>query len=414
MTRSRHSLIAVLDIGTSKICCLIAERDDAGQHRVLGIGHQVARGLKYGSIVEMEAARAAVRAAVHAAEEMADHTISEVIVNVSAGRPRTQLYDAEVPVAGHEVGSVDLRRVLDQGYQWRNGEDREIIHAIPTGYIVDGQNGVRDPRGMFAQKLGVEMNLVTATTSAVRNLTSCVAGCHLSTRSLVVSPYAAALSCLVDDEKELGATVIDMGGGVTSIAVFEFGELAFVDTVPVGGHHVTTDVAHGLSTPLAQAERIKTLHGTAVPSAIDDRRMIDVPPLAEDGGEQSNQVPRSELTAIIEPRIEETFELVRDHLQAASRIEGAGRRIVLTGGASMLQGAREVAGRILGAHVRLGRPAHIAGLADAAGGPAFAVATGLLHHALLNDEGGMQGLPRRTGEQTGLFGRIGHWLHENF
>jgi cell division protein FtsA len=414
LKKPRTGLTTALDIGSSKVCCLIADRTDDGGIRVIGIGHQLARGLKNGSIVDMEATRNAVRAAVHAAEEMADVTIRDVVVNVSAGQPRSNAMRAEVTVSSSEVTAVDLRRVLDQGCQWRNGADHHVIHAVPVSYILDDNPGIRDPRGMVADRLGVEMNVVTASISAIRNLISCVSGCHLEVEDLVVSPYAAGLACLNGDEIELGATIVDMGGGTTSIAVFEAGELSFVASVPVGGQHVTADIAHGLSTSLAQAERLKTLHGSATATAQDERRMIEVRQIAEDGAEVPERIARAELIGIIRPRIEETFELVRERLERAGRGRSAAHRIVLTGGASQLPGIRELSASMLGAQTRLGRPGRLAGLADSVSGPAFAVACGLLHYATEPKPRTGATRPPKLGGSAGLMGRIGQWLHDNF
>lgn len=414
MSKSRTALTAALDIGTSKVCCLIADTGGDGAPRVVGIGHQVADGVKAGSIVDMEAARNAVRAAVHAAEEMADATISEVFVNVSTGRPRSTRFDAEVPVAGHEVGPADMRRVIDNGRQWKNGETREIIHAIPVSFTLDGDTVIRDPRGMVADRLGVDMHLVTATASAVRNLTNCIAGCHLEVTAMVASPFAAGLGCLTQDEIELGVAVIDLGAGTTTIATFEERELVFTAAVPVGGAHVTNDIAHGLSTPIAEAERLKTLHGTTFPASSDARRLLDVPTIAGETSEEPNQVSRSQLAGVVKPRIEETLELVRDRLDQDGPGKAAARRLVLTGGASQLEGLRDVSSEIFDAQVRFGRPARFAGLADAVAGPAFSVAAGLLHFATTRHEGRATPRRRRSREAGGLFGRLGNWLHENF
>jgi cell division protein FtsA len=414
VSKGRKNMIAALDIGTSKVCCLIAEVDEDGTPHVVGIGHQVAKGVKAGSIVDMEAARNAIRAAVHAAEEMADATMKDVFVSLSAGAPRSIRFDAEVPVAGHEIGAADLRRVIDQGCQWRNGESRQIVHAIPMTYSLDGLGGIRNPEGMVAQRLGVDMHLVTATTGAIDNLNNCLSGCYLRIEALAAASSCAGFAALTDDELELGAAVIDMGGGTTSIATFEEGELVFTGVVPIGGQHVTTDIAHGLSTPLADAERLKTLQGTTIPTSSDARRLLDVPQIADDAGSDTSRISRLQLSDIIRPRVEETFELVRDLLEREGPGIDAARRLVLTGGASQLEGARDVATEIFEAQVRLGRPARIAGLAQSVSGPAFSVAAGLLRYATTRHDDRAIRRPRKLGEPSGLIGRIGDWLHENF
>lgn len=414
---SRSGTVAALDVGTSKICCFIARLDEDGRPRVIGIGHQVSRGVRGGAIVDMEQAEAAILGAVHAAEEMAGETIHEVVVNLSGGYPASQTVGVEVQIAGHEIGDGDLRRVLEQGGGLDLNGERRLIHSIPIRYSIDGSSGIRDPRGMFGERLGVDMHVVTAQAGAVRNLTSCVARCHLEIGALVVSPYAAGLASLVDDERDLGVTVIDMGGGTTTIGVFFDGNAVFTDIVPVGGAHVTNDIARGLSTPLAHAERLKTLYGNGMLSPSDEREMINVPLVGEEEAVEGNTIPRSMLVGIIQPRLEETFELVRQRLEQSGFDKIAGRRVVLTGGASQLAGLRELAAAVLDKQVRMGRPIRIAGLAEATGGPAFATCSGLLVYA----QQAADRLPRserRHGTQqeepAGFMGRLGHWFRENF
>jgi len=235
---------------------------------------------------------------------------------------------------------------------------------------------------MCGQRLGGLMHVVTAHAGAVRNLETVIGRCHLNVEGLAVAPYVAGLACLVDDEMDLGVTVIDMGGGTTSFAVFADGHLVHTDSVPVGGSHVTNDIARGLSTPVAHAERMKTLYGTAIASSADEREVIDVPLVGEEDQTQSNHVPKSILTGIIRPRLEETFELVRSRLEASGFDKVAGRRVVLTGGASQLQGVRELSALILDKQVRMGKPLRIAGLSDQTGGPAFSTCAGLIAYAL--------------------------------
>jgi len=256
--------------------------------------------------------------------------------------------------------------------------------------------------------------VVTAESTAIRNLANTLGRCRLEISALVASPYASGLACLVEDESELGVTVIDMGGGTTTIAVFLDGNLVFADGLKVGGSHVTHDIAKGLSTPLVHAERMKALYGNAIPSSADERETITVPLVGEEeDGDSANRVPKSILVGIIAPRLEETFELVRDRLAASGFDQIAGRRVVLTGGACQLPGARELAGQILDRQVRIGRPLRVEGLAEAAGGPAFATTSGLIHFALAERaEPATRGQAPRE-ENSGLFGRIGSWVREN-
>jgi cell division protein FtsA len=290
----------------------------------------------------------------------------------------------------------------------------ELVHCIPLGFRLDGSEGIRDPRGMFGEKLGVGVHLVTAASGALKNLATVVARGHLDIEGMVVAPYAAGLASLVDDEKDLGATVVDMGGGTTTIAVFLNGEVIHIDSLPVGGGHVTSDIARGLSTPLSQAERLKTLYGSCMPSAADDREMLRVPLVGEDEDQAPAQMPRSMLVQIIRPRIEETFELVRSHLEASGMDRMAGRRVVLVGGASQLSGVRELASQVLDKQVRMGRPQGFAGLAEATGGPAFAVAAGLLRYGASTFAAQPEKVSKQNVASKGKIGRFGQWLRENF
>ena len=411
--RPRGSLIAALDIGTTKICCLIA-RVGGEKPRVLGIGHQISHGVRNGTIVDLDAAGMSIVNAVHAAEEMAGETIHQVVANLSGGFFASRIVKAEIGIGAREITDPEMHRVLEQGYLLRESGDRDVIHSVPVGFSIDDSRGIRDPRGMVGERLGVNMHLVTASAAAVRNHSSAIGRSHLELDALVVSPYAAGLSCLVEDEIALGVTVIDMGGGTTTIGVFFDGNLIHADYVPVGGCHVTNDIARGLSTPVAHAERMKTLFGSAISSSTDEREVIAVPQVGEEDDGHVNHVPKSLLVGIIAPRIEETFELVRDRLEASGFDKVAGRRVVLTGGACQLQGAREFAGLILDKQIRIGRPQQVTGLAEATAGPAFSTTVGLLHFALSERVEVSRGRPGPIRPSNGLLGRLGHWLRDNF
>lgn len=417
----RAGTIAALDVGSSKISCFIARIEPgrtANGHapiRVVGIGHQVSRGIRAGALVDMDAAEEAIRVAVDAAERMAGVTIKDVIVGVSGGDPKSQTVGVKSSVAGPEIGDGDLARLVGYAQSNFQPEGRDVLHAIPTNYSIDGARGVRDPRGMFGEKLGVDVHMVSALRGPLRNLELCIERCHLSVSGIAVSPYASGLACLVEDETDLGVAVIDMGGGTTSLAVFFEGAMVYCDSVSIGGNHITNDIARGLSTPLAHAERMKTLYGSALASPSDEREMIDVPQVGESDADSANHIPRSMLTGIIQPRLEETFELVRDRLEASGYARVAGRRVVLTGGASQMNGARELAGRMLDKQVRVGQPLRLTGLAEATGGPAFATCAGLLTYSQISPlemagaDGEAEGRAR-----TGGLRKFGRWLKENF
>jgi cell division protein FtsA len=370
--------------------------------------------VRSGAIVDMEVAQSSILTTVTAAEQLAGERLRSVFVSVTGGRLGSRSCGAQISIVGREVEDADLRKVLNHGYAVREPDERALLHCIPTGYSIDGSRGIRDPRGMFGDTLSVNMHLVSAGTGALRNLATCVERCHLDIEAMVAAPYAAALACLVEDEMDLGVTLIDMGGGTTTVAVFYDGHVMFTDSVPLGGGHVTNDIARGLSTPLVHAERMKTLYGPATASPSDDRELIDVPLIGEDQTGHPNHVPRSMLVGIIAPRLEETIELAKNRLDASGVAQLAGRRLVLTGGASQLQGVRELAALILGKQVRMGRPLRVSGLAEAVSGPAFSVSAGLLGYAVRKhgtDEERALKLP--SGPIKGV-SRIGHWLRENF
>ena len=377
----KPGVCAALDLGSSKIACFIAKNEPTAagpRPRIVGVGHQSSRGVRAGAVIDMDSASQAIAAAVEQAERMAGLAVNSVTVTMSAGQPSSSRVAAEIELASGQVTDRDLRRLLNGALGEFYAGDRVVLHAIPVGWTVDDHRGVRDPRGMHGRMLGVEVHVVTAAAGPLRNLMSCVERCHFDFKGVVVTPYASGLSALADDEVRLGATLIDMGAGATTAAVFAEGALLHIDAVPVGGQHVTADIASGLSTPFVAAERLKTLYGSALDSPDDDQQMIEVPPVAGEGDARFGTAPRSLLNSIIRPRLEETFELIRDRLDEAGVSKLAGRRLVLTGGASQLPGASELAARVFGRQVRLASPKGAAGMGDAVSGPAFSAVTGVV------------------------------------
>ncbi|RTQ30217.1 cell division protein FtsA [Brucella abortus] len=420
-------LLTVLDVGSSKVSCVIARlRPHEGgallpgrTHRmeVLGIGHQRSRGVKSGVIIDLDAAEQSIRLAVDAAERMAGLTVDSLIVNISAGRLKSETFTASVNLGGHEVEQTDIRRVLAAGAKQALAAERHLVHSLPVGYTLDGERGIREPLGMLGDSLGVDMHVLTADAAPLRNLELCINRCHLSVEAIVATPYASGLAALVGDEAEMGAACIDMGGGTTTISVFSEGKFIHADAVAIGGNHVTTDVARGFSTRMEDAERLKVMYGSALPSAADDRDLISVPPIGDDERDVPNQYPRSVLTRIIRARVEETLELVRDRLNQSGLGHIVGKRVVLTGGASQLPGMPEAARRILARNVRIGRPLGIAGLPEAAKGAAFAATVGLLIYPQVAGIEERSVKAASSGLMTGTGGRIqrvGQWLRESF
>jgi len=424
-------VFAALDVGSSKIACFIARADAHGPPRVIGIGHQLAEGMRNGAVANMESVQQAIGAAVATAEQMAGERIERVIVNVSGAQLLSQTVNVELPLNGRDVSEGDLQRILMQGHSLApedaQGHPFELIHTIPVHYALDAQKGVRDPLGMIGNMLSVQLHLVSAAFGPVRTLVMAIARCHLDVDKLVAAPYASGLACLVEDEMDLGSLVIDMGAGTTSFAVFFDGNAVYASGIAVGGAHVTSDIARGLTTSLAHAERLKTLYGNALPSPMDEREIIDVPQVGEeDSLEHANHVPKSHLVRIIQPRLEEIFEMVRAKLDKSGYQEAAGRRVVLTGGASQLPGVRELAQRMLEKQVRLGRPLRVArsthsangkassftGLAESTSGPAFATTAGLLAVAMQPELAASHSMGDLKGGGT-VFGKMGQWLKQN-
>jgi cell division protein FtsA len=411
-TRNKGDTIAALDVGTSKICCFIAHRFNDGEPHVIGLAHHISRGVRAGNIIDIEAVQNAINATLDNAEDMADEKISRVVVNFSGGKLSSHHEKITVPINGREAGDEDIQRIFAEGEPRALDNETELLHLVPNDFGIDGQTGIRDPRGMAGEYLSASLHMVTAQTAPIRTLLAVLGRCNLQVEHVVISPYASGLSCLVEDEMSLGTTVVDMGGGTTTIAVFQEGQLVHADSVPIGGIHITQDIARVLTTPVSHAERLKTLFGSAYGSPSDDKEIIDVPQVGEEAPELANHVAKSQLIRIIQPRLEETFEHVRDKLQAAALNAQLTRRVVLTGGACQLPGVREMASRMLDKQARIGRPIRLQGLSDHMTGPAFATAAGLLAFAV-NPEAALPrfGQDLRGGE--GLFSRAVNWL-KNF
>jgi cell division protein FtsA len=411
--RPRHGRggpFGVLDIGTTKIACLIGRTESDGTLRVIGFGVHRGRGVRAGGITDIDEAERAIRACVGQAEDMADTRLRSVTVNLSCGQPESRLFNVQWPVGGRAVEESDVRRVVHEGRARAAVEGRETIHAIPLTFSVDETVGVTDPRGLHCTTLTSRLHIVDAAVTALRSLGACIARCDLDIAELVSAPMAAGLATLVPDERELGATVIDMGGGTTGMAVFAENQLLHTAQLPVGGAHVTNDLARVLSTPVAHAERLKTLFGNVEGSPDDEREMLPIPLVGEEE-HQIAKVPRSMVVNIIRPRIEETFELVRDRLDSSGLARAAGQRVVLAGGACQLSGVREMAARILNRQVRIGRPQALRGLPDSAAGPAFATAAGLLAWAA-GEGRTMQDIDLEPQRPVGLLRRIVEFLKE--
>lgn len=382
-TRLKSGNYAVLDIGSAKVVCFIAQVDTSGHMRVIGVGHQLSKGIRSGIITNFSEAETSIIAAVHAAEKMAGVTIENVLVNVNGQGLQSCSQVIELSLMGQTVTDQDLIDIIGQGRMEEGATSTtdalKTVHCWPIDYTLDDAKNIHDPRQMHGDELSCNLHLIQMRANALKNLTQCMAYSHLNINEYVASPHASALACLDADEMELGVTLVDIGGGVTSIAMFHGGKNIYVNAVPLGGMHVTSDLAKGLLTTLAQAERLKTMHGSCIATPSDDQAMINVPLLGEDD-EESKVIPRSVLVGIIRPRMEEIIEMVMDKMRASGLEKYYGRRIVITGGGCQLLGLREMAGRMMNKQIRIAKPRPIPGLAEAVSGPAFSGAIGMLQY----------------------------------
>lgn len=392
----RRGLVAVLDVGSSKTVCLILQVDaealEKAQHggsihnalgalRVVGAGITQSRGVRLGEIVDLEETQRAIRTTLEVAEKMAGVRVDQVIAAVSGARPRSFASYGEAELEAEETTNRDISRAL-HACDWPERRDgREVIHAMPVNFMLDGRLNAPDPRGLAARMLAVDLHAISVDTTPLRSLATCVRRCDLELAGVVAAPYAAGLASLVEDEQKLGAACIDLGAGSTDISIFLRGHLIHADSARLGGDHLTQDISAGLSLPMAEAERMKTYHGGAVATGLDDRELIEAPHLGEEHPAERRRISRSALIGVIRPRLEEILEDARRRLDGAGFQNLPGRRIVLTGGGAQLTGIEEVAQRVLGRQVRIGRPLRIGGLPQAATGPAFAAAVGLALHA---------------------------------
>jgi cell division protein FtsA len=426
MTTKRTAMVASLDIGTSKIACMIARLkpsppNDALRGRthaveLIGYSQIQSRGMKGGAVVDLAECEQAVRQAVALAEKMAKVRVESVLLPVSGGRLQGQLVEAAADIKGGSVNAADVTRVTSTGMRHATGEGRTVLHALPTGYSVDGVKGVRDPRGMVASQFGVEMNVVTADAAVARNLMLVVERCHINVEAMAASPYVAGLAVLTDDEADLGAAVVEMGAGSTTIATYSAGRFVHASGFALGGQHITMDLARGLSACIADAERIKTLYGTVLTGGSDARELMSVPAAGDDEIDAPQIVSRATIANIVRHRAEEIFEMVRDRLADSPFAAEPKARVVLSGGASQLTGSVELATRILNRPVRIGRPLGFGRLPNEAKSASFAVPTGLLvypQYAHLEHVEPRHTRQLKTGTD-GYFGKVGRWLREGF
>lgn len=391
----RRGVVAVLDIGSFKIACMILRFDGvdaatggeagagvgrmAGQvgFRVIGSATTRSRGVKFGEIDTCQETERAIRTAVQVAQKMAHTRVDHVIVSFAGARPRSYGLEGIHDLQTGTVTDDDVARVLGACEVPDLGPGREVLHAQPVNFSLDARNGLSDPRGHVGNRLGVDMHLVSIEADAVQTLLHCIKRCDLELAGLASAPYVAGISSLVEDEQELGAACVDIGGGATGISVFFKKHMIYTDSVRIGGTHITADISQGLQIPPDHAERIKTRFGGVVATGMDDRDTIELEGETGDWHHDRRTITRADLIGVMRPRVEEILEEVRARLDAADFGCLPSQRIVLTGGSSQIQGLDGLAPRILGNQVRVGRPMRVPGLPQSSCGPSFAAAVGL-------------------------------------
>lgn len=380
--RNNDRLFTAVDIGSSKVCALIAQVPEGGEIAVLGTGQRESKGVRRGYIADMEATEAAIREAVEQAERIAGINIEDAWVSFSAGGLVSDIASVEVDLGGHRIEQADIDELLAAGRNSIDPEGRMVLHAQPTLYTLDGLQGVKSPLGLHADRLGVDIHVVAAEPSPVRNLDLCVRSAHLGVKGIVAAPIATGMACLSEEERELGVALVELGAGVTNVSLFAGGLLVGLASIPMGAADITDDIASAFGTRRAQAERLKCFHGSATPSPRDNHDMIEVAPMSgADGSGDPQRVTRAQLISVIRLRLEHWMGGVAQALKELGFTGPVGRQVVLTGGGAELKGIADYAQGLLGRSVRIGRPRGLSGLPDAHSGPAFATLAGLVQYA---------------------------------
>lgn len=426
----RKGLVAIVDLGSSKITCLILAIDPAllrapradgvgrldghAGLKVIGAATTRSRGIELGEIASMEEVERGVRTVIQSAQKMAEVRVDHVIACYSGGQPRSYGLLGTAEVEHGEVSESDIGAALADGEIPDYGAAREVIHALPVNFTLDHRTGLTDPRGLTGAQLSVDMHMMTVSQESILNLVQVMRRCDLELSGLVHSSYAAGLAAMTEDELELGGACIDLGGGSTGLSIFMKRQMIYSDAVRLGGDHVTLDICKGLEISAQTAERIKTVHGGLVATSRDDRDLIELPRDSNDHAPGRQMISRAELIGVMRPRVEEILEAARDRLDAASFEHMPGRRIVLTGGGSQIPGLEEIATRILGRQVRPGRPLRIPGLPQAQTAAQFSAAVGMaLHLANPQDECWDFEMPAdRTGKQR--IRKAMRWFRDNW
>ncbi len=370
-----------LDIGTTKIAAVVARLDEYNTLNIAGVGNSPSHGLRRGVIINIEKTVQSIKKALEQAQLMSGCHIDHIYAGIAGDHIRSINSKGVIAVGGKDkiITQNDLDRVVDAAKAIALPMDREIIHILPQEFIVDDQDGIKDPVGMAGTRLECEVHIVTSSAASVQNIVNCVKQAGYSVEEIVLEPYASSLAVLNPDELDLGVAIMDIGGGTTDIAVFLDGSIRFTSVLGLGGEHVTNDLSHGLRTPMDQAEEIKKKHGCALQSMVAEDEHVMVSGIH---GRAPREIARSVLSAIIEPRMEEMFTMVLSELEKSAVYDSLAAGIVLTGGASLLPGTEELAERVIGIPAKIGTPIVSGGLVETVKSPIFSTSVGLIQYAV--------------------------------
>lgn len=405
MARS-DDIIVGLDVGTTKICAIIGEVHDDGID-IIGIGSAPSKGMRKGVVINIASTVEAISEAIREAELMSGCDVSSVFTGISGGHIRGFNSQGVVAVASDEVRTGDMDRVIEAARAVAIPADRTVVHILPQEYIIDSQDGIKEPLGMHGVRLEARVHIVTATATSSQNIIKCAERSDLHVAAIVLQQLASAEAVLTQDEKDLGVCLIDIGGGTSDIAIYSEGAIVHTSVLPIGGNYITQDIAYGIRTPQDEAERIKKAHGCALVSKVNPDEQIDVPSV---GGRPPRQLARIALAEIIEARVHELFGLVRDEIDSTACEDLLASGIVLTGGTSLLDGISELAEDVFGLPIRLGRPTGIGGLQEVVTGPNYATAVGLVLYGA-RQRGGS---PRSPSRSSGFMRGLRDWLNHIF
>ena len=409
-------LFTALDIGSSKVSAMIVTRDGDGRLRVLGTGQRESRGVKRGYITDMDASEIAVREAVELAERMSGVTVDDVWASYGAGGLVSDLANVEVELGGHQVEQADIDQLLSAGRNAIDHTGQVVLHAHPALFTIDRNQGVKQPIGLFANRLGVDIHVVAADASPLKNIDYVIRSAHLDVKSIIASPIAAAIACLTEEERDIGVALVELGAEVTNVSLHAGGMLVGLRSIEIGSKDITDDIACAFGIQRRDAERLKTFYGSAMTSPRDNHEMIDARPVGSDDNAEPLRLTRAQLMTVIRARIETLTSAIEAALKELGFTGPVGRQVVLTGGGSELKNIADYMQGVLGRAVRVGRPRGITGLPEAHSGPAFATLVGLANLAA-SGTGDIRDIAIRSSERkvgNGLFGKLFSALKQGY